>query len=61
MVGQPQRDEERIRDRPGPEQRRQHDVARKAREPREQRQPADREDALDHRPPTRRANAEPSP
>ena len=50
MIRQPQRDEERIRDRSGAEHGGQHDVARKAGEPREQRQAADGEDASNHWP-----------
>ena len=46
MIGQPQRDEERVGDRPGAEDRRQHDVAREAGDAREQREAADGEDAL---------------
>ena len=50
MVGQPQRDEERIRQRTGAEDRRQHDVAREPGEPREQRKAADGEDSPEHQP-----------
>ena len=50
MIGQPKRDEERVRDRPGAQDRRQHDVARKAGEAREQREAADGEDASEHAP-----------
>ena len=39
MVGQPERHEERVGDRPGAEHRRQHDVAQKAGDAREQRKP----------------------
>ena len=50
MIGQPQRHEEGVRDRPGAEHGRQHDVARKAGQARQQRQAADGEDASEHRP-----------
>ena len=48
MVRQPKGDEERVGDRPGAEDRREHDVAQKAGEAREQRKAADGENALDH-------------
>ncbi len=48
MIGQPQRHEERIGDRPGAQHRREHDVARKAGDARQQREAADGEDASDH-------------
>ena len=48
MIGQPQRDEEGIGDRPGAEHRRQHDVAHEAGDARQQRQAADGEDASEH-------------
>ena len=50
MIGQPQRHEERVRDRPGAEDRREHDVARKAGQPRKKRIAADGEDAPKHGP-----------
>ena len=50
VVGNPQRDEEGVGDRPGAEHPRQHDVARKAGKAREQREAADGEDASNHRP-----------
>ena len=50
MIGQPQRHEEGVGDRAGAEDRRQHDVARKAGDARQQREAADREDASDHGP-----------
>ena len=50
MIGQPQRHEERVRHRPGTEDRGQHDVAREARDPREKRIAADGEDAPEHEP-----------
>ncbi len=49
MIGQPQRHEEGVGGRPGAQHRRQHDVAEKAGDPREQRVAADREDAFNHR------------
>src|SRR5665647_1914423 len=49
MIRQPQRDEKRVGHRTGAEHRRQYDVTDEAGEPREQREAADREDALDHR------------
>ena len=48
MVGQPQRDEKSIGDRPRAQHRRQHDVAQKAGDARKQRQAADGEKASDH-------------
>ena len=48
MIGQPQRHEERVRHRPGTEDRGKHDVAREARDPREKRIAADGEDAPKH-------------
>ena len=48
MIGQPQRDEEGVRHRPGAEHRGKHDVAHEAGDARDQRPSADREDALDH-------------
>ena len=48
MIGQPERDEERIRDRPGAEHRRHHDVAQEAGDARQERQAADGQDAVDH-------------
>ena len=50
MIGQPQRHEERVRHRPGAEDRREHDVARKAGQPRKQRIAADGEDTTEHAP-----------
>ena len=50
MIGQPQRHEEGVGDRSGAEHGRQHDVARKAGDAREQREAADGEDASDHGP-----------
>ena len=55
MVGQPQGNEERVSDRAGAQDRRQHDVADKAGDARQQRKTADREDAFDHLNPGRRA------
>ena len=49
MVGQPQRHKEGIRRRSRAEDGGEHDVAHKAGDAREQRQPADREDAINHR------------
>ena len=49
MIGQPERDEERVGDRAGAEDRRQHDVAHKAGDARQQRQAADGKNAADHR------------
>ncbi len=48
MVGQPQRDEEGVGDRPRAQDRGQHDVARKAGDAREQREAADCENASEH-------------
>ena len=48
MVRQPEGDEEGVGDRPGAEDRRQHDVAQKAGQAREQRIAADGENPLDH-------------
>jgi hypothetical protein len=50
MIGQPQRHEERIRHRPGAEDRREHDVAREAGQPRKQRIAADGENTTEHQP-----------
>ena len=50
VIGQPQRHEKRVRHRPGPEYRRQHDVARKAGQPRKERIAADGEDTTEHAP-----------
>ena len=50
MIWQPQRDEKRIRDRSSSEHGREHNVPRKARDARYQRQAADSEDAPDHWP-----------
>ena len=49
MIGQPQRHEEGVGDRARAEDGRQHDVAHKAGDARQQREAADREDASDHR------------
>ena len=48
MVGQPQRHEERVRYGTSAEDRREHDVARKAGQPRKKRVAADGEDASKH-------------
>ncbi len=48
MIGQAEGDEKGVGRRPGAEDRGQHDVADKAGDPRQQRQPADREDAINH-------------
>ena len=48
MIGQPQRDEEGVRDRPGAQHRGEHDVAHEAGEARQQRQAADGRDPADH-------------
>ena len=53
MIGQAQRHEEGVRDRARAQDGRQHDVARKAGDARQQREAADREDAPDHRPRSR--------
>ena len=50
MVGQPEGDEEGVGDRPGAQYRRQHDVADKAGNARDERKAADRENSLDHVP-----------
>ena len=50
MIGQPERHEKRVRDRPGAEDRRQHDVAREAGQPRKERIAADGEDTTEHQP-----------
>ena len=50
MVGQPQRHEKRVSHRPGAEDRREHDVACKAGQPRKERIAADGEDASEHAP-----------
>ncbi len=49
MVRQPQRDKEGVGRRPGAEDSGEHDVAHKSGDPRQQRQPADRENAIYHR------------
>ncbi len=49
MIGQAQRDKEGVGHRPGTEDGGQDDVADKAGHPRQQRQPADREHAVNHR------------
>ena len=48
MVGQPQRNEESIRDGAGAQHRGQHDIAAKSRQARQQREAADRRDPADH-------------
>src|SRR5262249_26754369 len=48
VIGQPERHEESVGDRPSAENRRQHDVAQKAGQAREQRGAADSEKATDH-------------
>ena len=48
IVRQPQRHEKRVRHRPGAEDRREHDVARKACQPRKERIAADGEDTTEH-------------
>ena len=49
MVGQPEGDKKGVGHRTGAEDRRQHDIADKAGDPRQQRQTADREHAINHR------------
>ena len=48
MIGQPERHEKCVRDRPGAENRGQHDVAREAGQPRKERIAADGEDTTEH-------------
>lgn len=48
VVWQPQRHEKRVRYRPGAEDRREHDIAREAGDPREERVAADGEDTTKH-------------
>jgi hypothetical protein len=48
MIGQPQRHEEGVRGRPGAQDSRQHDVARKSGQPRKKRVAADGEDTTEH-------------
>ncbi len=50
VIGQPQRHEERVRHRPGAENRGEHDVARKTGQPRKERKAADGEDTSEHQP-----------
>ena len=57
VIGQPKRDEERIRDGSGAEDRRHDHVAQEPRDPRDQGEAANREDALDHHLPYRRCAA----
>jgi hypothetical protein len=49
MIGQPQRDEKSVGHRPGAKHRGEHDIADKAGDPRHQRQPADRQNPINHR------------
>ena len=57
MIWKPQRDEERIGDRTGAEDRGQHDVAQESGDARNERQAADGQDAVEHCPTARRTAA----